>query len=127
MSIYGIGVDICEIKRVEKIYLKHGQSFINKLLNASEQKQMYDKKSPSRFLAKRFAAKEAFAKALGTGVAQGVTLPDIEICHNHLGKPELKLHGKTDKMVKALGEYRLHLSVSDEKFYAVAQVVIELA
>lgn len=125
MSIYGIGIDLCEIARVEKSLKKHGDIFANKILHP-EEKIVFDKQRfQARFLAKRFAAKEAFSKALGTGIAEGVTLPDIEVKNDSLGKPFLILHGKTVLKLKLLGETQVHLSISDERQYAIAQVIIE--
>ncbi len=126
MSIYGTGVDLCDISRVEKSLEKHGSKFTKKILHINEQKIMATLKLQSRYLAKRFAAKEAFAKALGTGIAKGVTLPDIEISNDSNGKPLLILHGEANSKLKAIQAKGVHLSISDEKHYALAQVIIEI-
>jgi holo-[acyl-carrier protein] synthase len=125
MSIYGIGIDLCEIVRVEQSLAKHGAAFAEKILNQQEIKDFNSHRFQSKFLAKKFAAKEAFSKAFGTGIADSVTFPDIEVYHNEMGKPFIRLHGKTSDKVQQLGDTKIHLTISDEKHYAVAQVIIE--
>jgi len=125
MSIYGIGIDLCDIKRVEKSLGRHAEAFANKILHPNEKAIFDERKFKARYLAKRFAAKEAFAKAIGTGIAEGVILPDIEIKNDDLGKPYLVLHGKSQVKLDLIGATRIHLSISDEKHYAIAQVLIE--
>ncbi|TQV86671.1 holo-ACP synthase [Aliikangiella coralliicola] len=126
MSIWGNGIDLCEISRVEKSLEKHGDVFANKILHPNEKLVFDTHRFKAKYLAKRFAAKEAFAKALGTGIAEGVILPDIEVINQKSGKPELRLHGIAHTKVAEIGDARLHLSISDERRYAVAQVIIEL-
>jgi len=125
MSIYGIGIDIVQIDRIESSVRKHGDVFIKKILHDNEYEKYLTLKFKERYLAKRFAAKEAFAKALGTGIAEGITLPIIEVFNTHEGKPEIKLHGRASERATLLGIQFVHLSISDEKEYAVAQVVLE--
>lgn len=127
MSIYGIGVDICEVARIKESLTKHSQAFVNKILHVNEQKIFQQHKLQAKYLAKRFAAKEAFAKALGTGIAEGVGFTEIEVINDKQGKPFLNLHGNTKLHLKTLAEkVNVHLSISDEKQYAVAQVIIEI-
>lgn len=126
MAIFGIGVDLCEIARVEKLYLRQPQAFAAKILHPNEQQLLARSKFPERFLAKRFAAKEAFAKAMGTGVAEGIILPDIEVANDIVGKPFIIPHGGSLQRINQLGRWQIHLSISDEKHYAVAQVLIEV-
>lgn len=126
MSILGIGVDLCEIERVDASLQQLGERFATKILHPNEKRQFDAHRFQGRYLAKRFAAKEAFAKALGTGIAGGVVLPDIEVANDAQGKPELHLHGEAARQLKRHGDCRVHLSISDEKHYAIAQVVIEL-
>lgn len=122
--IYGIGTDIVAIARLERMYARHGEKALERLLAPSEIAEFHKAGDAGRFLAKRFAAKEAFAKALGTGVRHPAGLNDIAVGHDALGKPILVYS-------RALGEHmaasRLaaHLTLSDEKEYAVAFVVIE--
>ncbi|WP_196137359.1 holo-ACP synthase [Aliikangiella sp. G2MR2-5] len=125
MSIWGIGIDLCEISRVERSLEKHGEKFAEKILGPDEMDKFRRHRFPGRFLAKRFAAKEAFAKALGTGIAENVTLPSIQVKNDDRGKPELILcDGALDRFLK-FGCKRTHLSISDEKQMAIAQVLIE--
>ncbi|MDM7485998.1 MAG: holo-ACP synthase, partial [Vibrio metschnikovii] len=79
----------------------------------------------ARFLAKRFAAKEAAAKALGTGIANGVTFHDFQITNDAQGKPHLTLHGRAQQLAEAMQVTSIHLSLSDERHYAVATVIFE--
>jgi len=125
VSIIGIGIDLCEVARVENSLQKHGDRFADKILHPNEKKHFEQQKFQARFLAKRFAAKEAFAKAMGTGIAHGVTFPNIEIYNDELGKPGLKLHSSTQEKLAALGATHVHLSISDERETAIAQVIIE--
>ncbi len=125
MSIYGIGIDIVQIDRVLSSVSRHGDGFAKKILHANEFKKYSALKYKERYLAKRFAAKEAFAKALGTGIVEGVTLPKIEVVNSEAGKPEILLHGATLEKVSALKIQSIFLSISDEKEYAVAQVILE--
>ncbi len=125
MSIFGIGIDLCEIQRVEDSLDKLGERFADKILAPQEKKTYLSHKFKGRFLAKRFAAKEAFAKALGTGISEGVTLPDIEVTNDPKGKPEIRLHGEASNKVNLIAGASIHLSISDEKHYAIAQVIIE--
>ncbi|MBJ7019257.1 holo-ACP synthase, partial [Vibrio cholerae] len=90
----GLGTDIAEIERVEKALARSGESFARRILSDVEFEQFQSLKQQARFLAKRFAAKEAASKALGTGIAQGVTFQDFTISNNELGKPLLALNGK---------------------------------
>ena len=123
MSIYGIGIDIVQIDRIGLSIDKHGDNFAKKILHENELRKFSQLKNKERFLAKRFAAKEAFAKALGTGIVEGVTFPRIEVSNDEQGKPEIILHEITKKKVAMLGVRTIFLSISDEKEYAVAQVV----
>ncbi len=126
MSIYGIGIDICDISRIEKSLSRNADAFADKILH-SEEKIIFDQRRfKARFLAKRFAAKEAFSKAFGTGIAEGVNLHDIEVKNNSAGKPYLVLHGKAKQKFEEIAGASLHLSISDEKLYAIAQVIIEV-
>ncbi|MGX5173530.1 holo-ACP synthase [Aliikangiella sp. IMCC44653] len=125
MSILGIGIDLCEIERVQSSIDKHGELFAKKILHPNELVVYRNLKLRARYLAKRFAAKEAFAKAMGTGVAEGVSLPYIEVVNDELGKPSILLHETTREKLASWGNCRVHLSISDEKNLAQAQVIIE--
>ena len=89
MSIYGIGTDLVNINRVQRLYNKYGQKFVNKILLPEEKKLLQSDSNPVKFLANRFAGKEATAKAIGTGFSQGVTWKDIGVTKHRSGKPRL--------------------------------------
>ena len=122
--IFGVGTDIAAVARIGKLYERHGERALEKLLAPAEMADFSKAKDPARFLAKRFAAKEAFGKALGIGVATPATLPNIAIVHDTLGKPAFDY---APALAGYLAERRLvaHLSISDEAEYAVAFVVLE--
>jgi holo-[acyl-carrier protein] synthase len=125
VSIFGIGLDIVQIDRIKRSVEKHGESFAKKILHPNELEIFNRHNYPHRYLAKRFAAKEAFAKALGTGIVKGVTLPRIEVTNDLDGKPELVLHETTQVVIQEKGIQSVFLAISDEQDYAVAQVVLE--
>ncbi|CAC9500947.1 Holo-[acyl-carrier protein] synthase (EC [uncultured Gammaproteobacteria bacterium] len=124
--IYGIGTDIINIERVEQILNKNKDGFVHRVLSEHEQALFANKGDSAAYCAKRFAAKEAFAKALGTGIGRIVSFQDLTIRNNEEGKPyfipseKLRLY-LVDRNIK-----QAHLSLSDEKFNAVAFVVLEL-
>ena len=124
MSLIGIGTDIIQIDRIRNSMERHGIAFAKRILHPNELVIFAERNNDIAYLAKRFAAKEALAKALGTGIAQGVAFVDIETNNNQQGKPELLLHGKTQAKADELGVKKSHLSLSDEKEYAVAYVVL---
>ncbi|MBI4739978.1 MAG: holo-ACP synthase [Betaproteobacteria bacterium] len=122
--IVGIGTDIVAATRLGKLYERHGERALEKLLAPAERADFAHSRDPARFLAKRFAAKEAFGKALGIGVAAPATLPNLAIVHDDRGKPAF---GYAPELAAYLSERGLvaHLSISDEKEYAVAFVILE--
>ena len=124
--IAGIGTDIVAVARLGTLYERHGERALDKLLALAERADFEKAKDPARFLAKRFAAKEAFGKALGIGVAAPATLPSIAVVHDSLGKPAFAY---APELAQYLAERSLlaHLSISDEKEFALAFVVIEHA
>ena len=127
MKIFGIGTDIVNIKRMEHSLKKYGIRFKNKIFSKSEISYCEKKKNSSSFYAKRFAAKEAFTKALGTGIRKGVNLKNIEISNNFHGKPSILLKGKVANYLKKKvknKKYDIHLSLSDDKPWAQATVII---
>ncbi|KGY13757.1 ACP synthase [Vibrio tubiashii] len=125
MAIVGLGTDIAEIERVEKALDRSGEPFAKRILTEAELETFSAIKQQGRFLAKRFAAKEAASKALGTGIALGVTFHDFEVTNDQLGKPVLSLSGKALEMSKQKQVEHIHLSISDERHYAVATVILE--
>jgi holo-[acyl-carrier protein] synthase len=124
--IYGIGTDIVAVARLRGMWERHGDKALEKLLAPQEMEEFAKAADKGRFLAKRFAAKEAFSKALGTGVRPPATLTAIAVGHDDLGKPELQFHGQLEKMLKNKN-LTAHLSISDEAEYAVAYVILEHA
>ena len=127
MKIFGIGTDIVNIKRMDSSLKKHGLPFKNKIFSKREISYCEKKKNPSAFYAKRFAAKEAFSKALGTGIRKGISLKNIEITNNIHGKPSISLKGSVANYLKRKiksKKYHIHLSLSDDAPWAQATVII---
>ncbi len=122
--IYGTGTDIVAVARIGKLYEHHGERALDKLLALAERGDFAKTRHPARFLAKRFAAKEAFGKALGIGVTAPATLTNIAVTHDALGKPAFAY---APALAEYLAERRLsaHLSISDEHEFALAFVVME--
>ncbi|MCG9785738.1 holo-ACP synthase [Vibrio barjaei] len=125
MAIQGLGTDIAEIERVEKALARSGEAFAQRILTDNELAQFQQLKQQGRFLAKRFAVKEAASKALGTGIAHGVTFQDFEVSNDDNGKPILTLTKKAAEIAASMGVTSNHLSISDERHYAVATVIFE--
>ncbi len=125
MAIVGLGTDIAEIDRFEKSLSKLGEAFAKRILTEPELVTFHATKQQSRFLAKRFAAKEAASKALGTGIAKGVTFHDFIVSNDANGKPVLSLHNQALAYATSEGVTHIHLSISDERHYAVATVIFE--
>ncbi|MDG2677252.1 holo-ACP synthase, partial [Vibrio parahaemolyticus] len=100
MAILGLGTDIAEIERIEKALGRSGEPFARRILSEDEMAKFSQLKQQGRYLAKRFAAKEAASKALGTGIAQGVTFHDFTVSNDELGKPVLMLSGVAQKMAQ---------------------------
>ena len=122
--IFGIGTDIVAIARMEKALARHGERFAERILAESERTAYAEAAKPARFLAKRFAAKEAAAKALGTGFSGGLSLQHISIDHDSLGRPLLSFHGQGASFCREHGVGEAHLSISDEHDYAIAYVTL---
>ena len=122
--IVGIGVDIICIARMVKILERHNQHFAKRILTEREMLVYEKAPNPAAFLAKRFAAKEAAAKALGTGIGK-VSFRHIEVSNNSLGAPILTLLGYAAELQQTLAITRCHLSITDETDHAVAFVVLE--
>lgn len=123
--IVGIGTDIIEIQRIAQLYQKQGERFAKRILSASELQEFAAVQFPEPFLAKRWALKEAVAKALGTGIAQGVTFEQMTIAHHASGQPYLQLSGAAKQRAEQIGADDWHISVSDEKHYSVAYVLAQ--
>lgn len=125
--ILGIGTDLVEIERLERAYVRHRERLLARILSEREQADMPPCESLrfAAWLAKRFAAKEAAVKALGTGFRDGITLHDIETHHTPQGAPVLHFSGAALRQFQHLGGQVAHLTVSDERQHALAFVVIE--
>jgi len=127
MKIFGIGTDIINIKRINNSLKRGGHNFKKKIFSDREIKYCERKKNPSPFYAKRFAAKEAFSKALGTGIGKGISLKDIEVFNDTSGKPNIKLRGFANNFLKKKikrDKYNIYLSLSDDEPWAQATVII---
>lgn len=127
--ILGLGSDICDIRRVEAVLARHGVRFTERVFSAVERARAERRKGQeAASYAKRFAAKEACAKALGTGFRDGVFLSDLRVTNLPSGQPTLSLHGAALERLRAMTpagyEARVFLSLTDEYPYAYAQVII---
>ena len=126
MKLYGIGTDIVNIKRITAI-IKKNNLFKKKVFSVNEIKFCDKKNNIYSCYAKRFAAKEAFSKALGTGVSNGLIFREIIVQNDKKGKPSIKICGKSRKIVKTLlnnKQFNILLSMSDDKPFATAVVII---
>jgi holo-[acyl-carrier protein] synthase len=122
--IFGIGTDILQAERVEKTWLKFGEHFARRLLLDEEYALFEKTKRPVRFLAMRFAAKEAIVKALGTGFANGVWVRDVGMLPNPLGQPQVIYSERGKAVCRKLGVGEGHLTLSDEAGFIVAVAVL---
>ncbi|NIR62122.1 MAG: holo-ACP synthase [Gammaproteobacteria bacterium] len=122
--IYGIGTDIVAVARIERNIARYGERFSRRILAPEELAGLAGNARPAHFLARRFAAKEATAKALGTGFRGGLRLTDIRVGHDGLGRPELRYAGYARRLVDELGITRSLVSIADERDHAVAYVTL---
>ena len=123
--ILGIGTDIVTVARIEAAIARHGAAFAERILSAQELSEYTVHSFPARFLSKRFAAKEAFAKATGQGLRHPVSLQRITISHDELGKPIFIFDAELSAYLHQMGVTQHHLSLSDERDTAVAFVILE--
>lgn len=123
--IYGIGVDLVQIGRIERVIRRWGDRFVRRVFTPGEAQNCYRGVSPFSGFALRFAAKEAFSKALGLGMTTGLKWREIEVFNYPNGRPSLRLHGISSKICAKKGITSMHLSLSDEGEYGVAMVVLE--
>ncbi|MDR0702494.1 MAG: holo-ACP synthase [Azoarcus sp.] len=122
--IYGVGTDIVQIERLRAMFGRHGEAFAIRILAPSEHEAWRSARDPARFLAKRFAAKEAFGKALGIGISAPATLHALAVEHDASGKPSFGYDERLAAHMAAQG-LSAHLSLSDERDYVIAFAVIE--
>jgi holo-[acyl-carrier protein] synthase len=125
--IYGIGVDVLEAARIKKSLERFGDHFIDRLLMPAERAQLGRTKRPERFIAMRFAAKEAIVKAMGTGFAHGIWIRDVGVVQNAWGKPEVVYSPRGEKVRRKLGIGGGHVTLTDEAGLIVAVAVLEAA
>ena len=123
--IVGIGTDIMGVERMQVLLQQRGDAWARRLLTDSEFGEYEKRGNKPAFLAKRFAAKEAAAKALGTGFADGITWKHINIHNDNKCAPVMTFTHKAREYADTLGVTDIHLSISDEKHYAVAFVILE--
>ena len=123
--IIGIGVDLVTVSRIAKVDARFAKRFEQRILTIAEKAEIASAPDRSRFLAKRYAVKEAAVKALGTGERNGVLLSDVGLDHDELGKPELQVSGEFAERCTALAVTRYHVSLSDEGDLVTAFVVLE--
>ncbi len=123
--IFGIGTDIVAVERFQRFLDAGNTALIERLFTPDERSRCGSRKDAASCLAARFAAKEAFLKALGSGLRDGISWQDMEVSNNDLGKPDLLLYGKAAERFQAHELVRLHLSLSHDGGNAVALVVLE--
>ncbi|MBV8403920.1 MAG: holo-ACP synthase [Gammaproteobacteria bacterium] len=122
--IFGIGVDVLESARIARTLERFGTRFIEHLLMPEEHAQLARTARPERFLAMRFAAKEAIVKAMGTGFAHGVWIRDVGVVQNSWGKPEVVFSARGERVRRGLGVGEAHVTLSDEHGLVVAVAVL---
>ena len=123
--IYGIGTDLVDIKRIENALFRYGDRFLHRILAEEEVVAYAESAQPARFLAKLFAAKEAFSKAWGTGIGEAVGWHDVAVTHDACGKPLIAPSTAMSAKFAAAKITAAHISISDETEHALAFVVIE--
>ena len=125
--IFGIGVDVLEAARVKKVFDRFGEHFIDRLLLPEEREQLGKTRRKERFLAMRFAAKEAIVKAMGTGFAHGMWIRDVGVVQNAWGRPDVVYSERGEKMRRKLGIGNGYITLTDEGGLIVAVAVLEAA
>jgi len=125
--IFGIGTDIVRVGRIRDDLSRFGDRFAERILTANELLEFHQNVNKANFLARRFAAKEAAVKAMGTGFSNGVQLHDIEVTHDEQGKPMLAFHGRAREFMQERNVAVAHISLADEQDHAVAFVTLETA
>jgi holo-[acyl-carrier protein] synthase len=123
--ILGIGTDLCEIVRIQRALDRFGERFAGKILVAAELQRFRRHRSPAAYLAKRFAAKEAFSKALGTGIRFPVNWHNVSVENAASGRPSLKFSPELESLLERRGVTAVHLSLTDETGLASAFVILE--
>ena len=125
MSIFGIGVDLVNAKRIQLLYQKYGDRFPKRILDDDEMQLFENSKNKERYLCNAFAGKEAAVKALGTGFSQAVHWKDFGLSRKSSGQPQLHYTKKIKEKFNSLGISSSHISISDEDPWSIAMVVLE--
>lgn len=125
MAILGLGTDIVEIARIEAVVARSGDRLAQRVLCAGEWALYQAHQQPVRFLAKRFAVKEAAAKAFGTGIRNGLAFEQFEVYNDALGKPQVRFHDAAARLAVQMGVKFVHVTLADERCYACATVILE--
>jgi len=123
--VIGTGIDIVNIERIERLLVRWGDLFLERVFTEREIVRCRRQARPSECLALRFAAKEAFLKAIGLGYREGIRLTDIEVVNDPLGKPSLRLYRKAGALFQSLGVEQALLTLSHDRPFAVAHVLLE--
>ena len=122
--LYGVGTDIVRVSRMQENIERYGDKFSRKILTSNELDDYNNTARPAHFLAKRFAAKEAAAKAMGIGFSRGMSLRDIGVNHDDNGKPVLEYFSRAKELLRELGIGESYISIADEDDHAVAFVTL---
>ncbi len=122
--IFGVGIDVLQADRIRGVYERFGEHFVDRLLLPQERAQLQLTRRPERFLAMRFAAKEAVVKAMGTGFAHGMWIRDVGIVQNAWGKPELIYSERGDSLRRRMGIGEGHITLTDEAGLVVAVAIL---
>lgn len=124
MRIVGIGLDLVKIERIRTLAERWRERFLERLYTEAERRYCFERASPYASLAGRFAAKEAVLKAIGTGWSAGVSWQDIQVLNDGSGKPVAQVQGRAGALLQEAGVTDIHISLSHDADYAIAQVVL---
>ena len=122
--IFGIGTDLCKVARINRVFTKYGEHFVDRLLMPREREDFKKSRDPVRFLAMRFAAKEAIVKSMGTGFRQGIWIRDVGVYQESSGRPLVLFSDKAKQKCEELGAGEAFISLSDEDGFVVAVAVM---
>jgi len=127
MTLYGLGIDVVEVDRVRSSMNEFGEQFLNRIFTENERLYCENQKNKDLSYAARFAAKEAIAKAFGTGIGKSMSWKDLEVHRKPSGEPSVILHGKAQELAASLNVLEIKLSLTHAKHYAAANAVILLS